>query len=446
MTTLPSQQLDSPKPNNPLPHLDGNSNSPDFFRAVNLHCLTSHGLIGQDVIKGRPTIPEKLGPRPHYSDQRLHPLTGDPIPDSRQFPRVDATKEQLATYGFDPDELPLTPDGERRLDSALAAYTHRQNSLATTKAALKINDDALLNIIMAAITPAAHNQYIISPEYLVWRDLPFESVSRSHYFLVLLETLFSKGNATASVEHATALFGGKQPHDQPHPSHYIKMTNERMDQFRHLLADPAHPGLVSFNRIHAMVIISGLNKTSSANREGIKAHLQAHPIDALDLPTELISSVLSAHMSDLNTDSISEQSAAYAAHHTAHATKGTPPAPFVSHKDNPDKSQIPGLAHCPNCHALTKKFFYGHDPRRCNRSKESEAEKQKAYLKKRHEARQLTAHAAVLSPPPPYAPPLTQAACHAFIHGGVPNPTYPGLTRAGCFSFLALHYPEDLDA
>jgi hypothetical protein len=283
--------------------------------------------------------------------------------------------------------------------------------------------------------------------------LPFESVSRSHLFLVLLETLFSKGNATASVEHATALFGGKQPHDQPHPSNYINKTNENMDRLRSLLADPSHPGFVSFNRIHTMVLINGLDKTSSPNREGIKSHLQDNPTDALDQPTALIASVLRAHLSDLNTDNISEQSAAYAAHHTATATKRSPTTPFVPHKDNPDKSQIPGLDHCPNCHALTKKFFYAHDPAICLRSPATEAakqkaylEKQKAYLEKRHRTRQLTAHAAVISPPPPPVTPLTQAACHAFIHGGVPNPMYPGLTRAGCFSFLALHHPEDLDA
>jgi hypothetical protein len=243
MTTLPSQQLDAPKTKKILPLLEGSTNSAEFFRAVNLHCLTAHGLIGQDVIKGRPTIPEELGPPPHYSDQRLHPFTGNPIPDSRQFSRVEATKAQLADADFDPNELPLTPDGERRLDSAPAAYVHKQNSLATTKAALKINDDALLHAIMTAITPAAQNQYLIFPEYLVWRALPFESVSRSHLFLVLLETLFSKGNATASasVEHATALFGGKQPHDQPHPSNYINKTNENMDRLRSLLADPSHP-------------------------------------------------------------------------------------------------------------------------------------------------------------------------------------------------------------
>jgi hypothetical protein len=176
--------------------------------------------------------------------------------------------------------------------------------LATTKAALKINDDALLHAIMTAITPAAQNQYLISPEYLVWRALPFESVSRSHLFLVLLETLFSKGNATASVEHATALFGGKQPHDQPHPSNYINKTNENMDRLRSLLADPSHPGFVSFNRIHTMVLINGLDKTSSPNREGIKSHLQDNPTDALDQPTALIASVLRAHLSDLNTDNI----------------------------------------------------------------------------------------------------------------------------------------------
>jgi hypothetical protein len=121
MTTLPSQQLDAPKTKKNLPLLEGSTNSAEFFRAVNLHCLTAHGLIGQDVIKGRPTIPEELGPPPHYSDQRLHPFTGNPIPDSRQFSRVEATKAQLADADFDPNELPLTPDGERRLDSALAA-------------------------------------------------------------------------------------------------------------------------------------------------------------------------------------------------------------------------------------------------------------------------------------------------------------------------------------
>ena len=62
-----------------------------------------------------------------------------------------------------------------------------------------------------------------------------------------------------------------------------------------------------------MVTINGLDKASSANRDVIKTHLVAHPEDALDLPTELIASILRAHMSNLNTDRVSEQSSAFAA-------------------------------------------------------------------------------------------------------------------------------------
>jgi hypothetical protein len=247
---------------------------------------------------------------------------------------------------------------------------------------------------------------------------------------------------------ANILFILHQAIDQSNPSAFFNEVNDQVLVVTALLQSQEHPGFISINRLHSMVLTKGLNKSSSANREGIKIHIQNHPNDALDLPNELISQVLKAHQSDLNSDKVSEQSSAFVAKLRNPSSTKAAASSWVHHEDKYPFSEIPGLVHCTNCYNLTKgKYFYSHPVERCRRTAATE----KACLAKIAASKMHAKVAAVIEdtkmtsgdPTPP--PSLTKSACLAFLNYGINSPDLPSLNRRQCFSFLVENHPEELE-
>lgn len=372
MTSLPSQlaKAATAAAKSNISQLKSNVHFPSFKKTVHNHCHLNHGQVGQDLIKGSITVVAALGPSPHYNDELIHPVTHEKINGSRKYERESPPEE--VPLGFDLDSLPLTEKGQTKFDKDTDSYDKRAAAHLIAHNILKNHDDDLIRVLHDNISQEALNQITITPQHSEWLKLPFTCTSRSIHFFKMLEILFSKGNSTESVDQAATLFNLKQPHDQQHPSAFLNAVNDQIKIVIALLQDKDKPGFISVNRIHSMVTINGLDKTSSANREGIKTHLLEHPADALDLPAELISSILRAHMSDLNTDRVSEQSSAFIAPLVTKPAVKKAASSWTWHEDKPDHSAIPGLTHCTNCFKLTKGlYFYSHSTGRCRRTEDS---------------------------------------------------------------------------
>ena len=236
----------------------------------------------------------------------------------------------------------------------------------------------------------------INPRFLEWRNLSFSSIDRSVLFTRMLKALFSSGNASDAVDAMMHLFGQKQDPNEHNPSAFINQVNEAYASIVPLIEDPENKGTIKALQLQTMVLIHGFNRSDPFIKDGIKAHLDAHPKDALSTPGDLIAAIMKAYTSDLNEERISEQSAAFAATTTASPKLPAKKKAWKWHADNKDHSAIPGEVHCPNCHKLTNKFFYTHHPDKCNRTAESE----KAY-QVRKAAVKLHAKAAVVAAPAP---------------------------------------------
>ena len=130
-------------------------------------------------------------------------------------------------------------------------------------------------------------------------------------------------------------------------------------------------GMINGQQLKTILIISGLSKSSSANKEGIKNHLKDHPETALTKPNELIAAVLKAHMFDINEERTSEISAAFVSSAPSPrpaAVKKPGASPWKWRKDLPGYAEIPGATHCANCHKLCGGlYFYSHSTERCTK-------------------------------------------------------------------------------
>ena len=449
MTTLPSQigsaTVAATRTN--ITQLRNNATYPGFKKTFLNHCHLNHGQVGQDLITGITTKVEPLGNRPHYSDELIHPVTNEKIHGSRKYERERPPPEEKSEDGikslalaFDLDTLPLTEKGQARFDKDIASYERRESANLAAHNILKKDDDDAIRVLHDHISQEALNQITISPLHATWLKHPYSCTTRSILFCQMLDSLFSKGNSTESVDQAAILFNLKQSPDQQHPSAFLNTVNDQIKIVIALLQDKDHPGYISVNRIHSMVTINGLDKASSANREGIKTHLTAHPEDALDLPTELIASILRAHMSDLNTDRVSEQSSAFVAQlHPEPATKSAA-SKWTYHEDRKDKSAIPGLTHCANCFKIMKgMYYYSHSTERCKRTAAGDWKDHKE--KKAGVTPKLQAKVAEATADPAYP---TLGACLALLHYDIQDSNSPGLTRHSALAYLVEHHPEEL--
>ena len=406
-----------------IPVLQTKADLNAFIKAVNQYCNLNHGEIGQNVVNNKLFVEKPVEECPHYNSRRKHSKTGKDIPHSRKYqqekpPSLSANvherskaKEESGGGGStiplsplpeskeeDDEDLELTEDAQRQLNEDTRNWKKEQEIIKADHRILKNQDDSCASMIVEHVSPVMMREIEINPLFEVWRKLSFSSVDRSVLFMRLLKELFSSGNASDAVEAMMQLFAQKQDPDQNNPSTFINQVADRFAHLLPLIEDKSSPGMINANQLQTMVLIHGLNKTLSANKDGIKTHLQAHPKDALVKTPELIAALMKAYMSDMNEErvAVSEQSAAFAAKvSTKPPPKKKAAIPWKWHADNPDNSEIAGLVHCTNCHKINGKFHYQHSLGRCSWT----AEREKAYQARR--APKLQAKAAAVEAPAP---------------------------------------------
>ena len=308
---------------------------------------------------------------------------------------------------IDEDSIPLTADSQAKLDRDTFNYDKQKEIGKAEHKILKGHDDSCAAFMMEHIGPEMFQEMIISPLFATWRGLPIECKDRAVLLMRMLKDLFSSGNASDAVEAMSNLFSIKQSSEQLSPSAFINSLTEAFEATIPLIEDKNNRGMINAQQLKTILLIHGLGKFSSANKEGIKNHLRDNPVDALVKANDLIAAVLKAHMSDANEErasSASESSAAFAASiaPSKFSAKKTTARAWEYRKDNPDYSEIPGADHCNNFHTLTKLFFYGHNPAKCNRTAESEK------ARKAKKDAKLHAKAAVVDTPAPASAKLSE--------------------------------------
>ena len=101
MTNLPSQSSnlhDAGKPHSVFSQfelLDGQSNIASWSKNYLTFCQSNFGNVGQDISNQIATTTRHISQKPTYNDERLHPITGIPIPGSRQYEQAQPTNAQL---------------------------------------------------------------------------------------------------------------------------------------------------------------------------------------------------------------------------------------------------------------------------------------------------------------------------------------------------------------
>ena len=427
---LPSQQPTSTK-RDLVPMFTNKSTLPAFIKGIHRVCNLQFGETGQNVIADRLATPATSCERPHYNSQRIHPTTKEPIPHTRLYAKdrsasneaPQSTSEaksqktdeasgtdpnitnrakpaaptaptklrgslfsQAEQDALDEDAIPLTEQAQAKLDRDTAIWDKQQENLKKENKISKVEDDACATLMNEHVGPEMMQQIEISPSYAEWRSLPHSSIDRSVLYIRMLKTLFSSGNSTEAVDAMSRLFNLKQTAEQAHPSSFFNNVLEEYAATISLIEDKDHPGMINGLQLQSMVIINGLNKHSSANKDGIKKHLEDYPEDALARPSLLIAACLKAHQSDLNTDRLSEQSSAFSAKIGSPTSNLKKPhaAKWEKREERSGNAEIPGAIHCANCHKLTKLFFYNHKTSECNRTAASEKARQEKFHNKLH--------------------------------------------------------------
>ena len=135
--------------------------------------------------------------------------------------------------------------------------------------------------MMEHIGPEMFQEMIISPLFATWRGLPIECKDRAVLLMRMLKDLFSSGHASDAVEAMSNLFSIKQSSEQLNPSAFINSLTEAFEATIPLIEDKNNRGMINVQQLKTILLIHGLGKFSSANKEGIKNHLRDNPVDAL---------------------------------------------------------------------------------------------------------------------------------------------------------------------
>lgn len=370
MTHLASQiSMDTATTQSKITLLTGSSDHSLFEKDFLTYCSTHGGQVGQDIRQGIATATPQIPPKPTIFDLRLHPKHGTPMIGHPKYEQISPTEAQAGDDTFDRDTLPLTPASEKRFQEDLIIWHREKDSSKTEFLKLKTDDDALLNVMLNHITAIPTETMKTNALIATFNQLPYTSVQRSFQYLLALKDQYAKGNSTTTVTEVSKFFSMSQkPEDTS--AIFINKVNEQLTRILPLVEDPIHTGFISIKKVKSMVLIKGLNKSQGANLRALEIHMQLFPgTTSLDVPDELITSVLSMQDSDLanlttNPDLESEQSAAF----LSKPSILTPPKlPFV-----PGTKKANRTNHCAWCFSETlKKFgtgkYYYHAETDCRR-------------------------------------------------------------------------------
>ena len=369
MSNLPSQTLSSTTPSSnsdPLPILTGPANVAFFLKNVHEVLRSKYGEIGQNILNSTTTTLVAPGPCPHYNDPRLHPITAAPIPNSRKYEQVAMTNIEAADPNFDTNTLPLTEAGESKLNQDIKTWHSLTDRYLRLLDKHRTNDDELLTLLREHISPDALEVIKANPAYPAYLALPSDCIARSAAYLKIINSQFSHGNSTVSINELTKFLTLTQgPVTSDPTAAFSNRLSEHYDRVLPLL-DHATTLAQLKSMLLCMVFIKGLNKSHPPTLRALEIHVQLYPGNAsLDHYAELRTSVLAAQDSDianLTPDVPSEHSSAFQASTSPPPCTTPPPVPLKG-------QQRPGRTdHCTYCLLNFQKYWY-HKTAACNLKK-----------------------------------------------------------------------------
>ena len=358
---LPSKDLDFPTTSSTT-ILIGSSNWATFVRDIKTHFSTNFGQIGSDIVNNTDTEFAEAGPPPDYNDPRIHPSTGEPIPNSRRYQQRAMTQDETDDRTFDRETLELTPESEKKLDHDISHWQAKATRCDQKHALLKKHDDDALNYVLQHMSPLCKETVKTHPDMADFKALPFSCVTRTGDYLHILEHQYSRGNSTTIINEVSKLFDMVElPTDTP--ATFINKVQEQLQSVMPLIESKDYEGHVEISKIFAMILIKGFSRLNAATINALRIHMQTYPgATSLDHSEELITEVLAMQDSDLATlgttqvihSSPEEETSAYSAISLTNKPR------LGAHQS--------GKIHCTNCFGLTNKYFYGHAASQCTRT------------------------------------------------------------------------------
>ena len=366
---------------NSFPILTGSSTHSQFIKELKAHCMSNFGPSGQEVISGI-TIPLTHlhpGPTPNYFSERLHPRSHDPIPDTFKYAREAPSEAQVQDEAFDPETLPLTASAKSELQHDLTVHSRQAKDHSDEIDKRKNHDTDLLNFILQRCSSTVKDTVKTNTKMTAFEVNSADPTNfhRAFEYLDILKDQYSKGNSMTTVTEVTHYLNMEQGADST--AIFFVKAQDQLNKVTPLIESPTHKGYVAINKLKSMVLIKGLDKSQPANLRALEIHMQTHQgITSLDVPDELIASVLALQDSDLvpSTTTDPEQSSVFLSTAAKATTKPTPTT-----KPDPKRSKLTSSAsiitttkpprlpgtkiperddHCPFCHAQSKgtKYFY----------------------------------------------------------------------------------------
>jgi hypothetical protein len=274
-------------------------NFPEWLKEILIYADTHHGKVGQDIrhetssplLNPDPGTPTASLPEPNYFSPRIHPRTGQPIPDTRLYDRrelseaeaillvraLQANTEEEGLAIFDLDIVELTQESQTQLlrdqdnhrrTSDKQQYQHTKASLAynTEFDGRKYQDDAFLNVVLSTLHKVVKDTVKSNPLYLEHSTL--QNYARTKSFLNILVAQYSKGNATTTVSEISKLFSMSQVKPTT-TAEFITHVSDAFARVRPLLESDVHPGYCKLDNLYSLTLIKGLDKTQNPNRRAL---------------------------------------------------------------------------------------------------------------------------------------------------------------------------------
>lgn len=355
-----SSQSSNPATTNILPPLTGVTDYPVLRYALEEILQSNFGITGQDILNKTTTTLINPGPIPAYNDARRHPLTGLPIPGTREYTQEDLTQEQIDLgNAFDRNLLDLKTADKANLKDNISMWKKDTTIYLAQLKAQRSEDDSLLNLLKTACSPAILEVLKSNPLTPAFKKLPPDCINRSKQFLAIMENQFSKGNSQVSVNELTKFLSLYQG---PLTTESTAAFLNRVDaHYQRILPILLHATTVPqlAEMLLSMVILKGVNRTYPPTQRAIEVHLHTYAGNlSLDHHNELKTGILALQDSDLHLsqppDPVSSQaSALLSTSPDLVASALQAKAPTVKGKQREGRTD-----HCLYCLNMFKKFYY----------------------------------------------------------------------------------------
>ena len=360
MASLSSQSINTPTSTTTLPPLTGVTDYPNLRYALDEILQSNFGITGQDILNKTSTTLINPGPIPGYNDERRHPVSGLPIPGTREYAQEALTNEQTALgAAFDKNLLDLKATDKANFKDNISMWKKDNTIYLAQLKAQRSEDDSLLNLLKSACSPAILEVLKSNPLTPAFKKLPPDCINRSKQFLEIMENQFSKGNSQVSVNELTKFLSLSQG---PTTTDSTAAFLNRVDaHYQRILPILLHATTVQqlAEMLLSMVILKGVNRTYLPTQRAIEIHLQTYAGNlSLDHHNELKTGILALQDSDLHLahspDPVSSQASALIASPpdlTASALQAR--VPSIKGKQRDGRTD-----HCSYCFNMFKKYYY----------------------------------------------------------------------------------------